>query len=127
MKKALKIRNLRWFFIGFGTAFVLLSFLVSFYTLKVIVPSQINSAASFAETACYSNTCYEMSNITADEYYEIQKFCRDKTEEALVLAIKPEGEVFLTLVTRNFNWILITGISFLIAGFIVFRMEKRPV
>ena len=122
----MKKRDLGWFLIGFGAAFILLNILVSFYTLRVIIPSQISAAAGCAETACYSAYCYDRLNITTSEYLEIQNSCRDKTQEALVMAVKSEGEMFMTLIFQNFNWILLLGIAFLVVGFVVFR-KKKPV
>lgn len=125
----MKKRELMWFLAGFGLAFVMLAFLVSFYTLNVIVPSQLNAAAGFAETACYSVSCYEMSNITTAQYEEIQESCKEQTQEALAMTFNSEQDIFFMLLTQNFSWVLLLGFAFLIAayiiGYIILRTEKR--
>jgi hypothetical protein len=117
--KIMKKRDLMWLFTGLGLAFIILTFLVSFYTLKVIFPNQIRTAAAFAETACYSISCYERSNITTAEYQQIQESCKQQTEEALALSFDSEQDIFFMLVTQNFSWILLIGIAFLIVAYII--------
>jgi bacteriorhodopsin len=125
MKKASRKRDIRWFLFGFGTAFVIAALLVSFYTLRVIVPDQLNMAASFAETTCFSAACYQMLNISVVEYQQIQSSCRLDAEQALAMVLGPDSEIFFNLLTQNYNWVLILGAAFLIAGFIVLILERR--
>jgi len=118
----MKKRDLGWFFIGFGVAFILLTFLVSFYFLNVFLPQQETTISALLETQCYSISCYDRCNITENEYREIQDSCEAKTAYALEIA-KSQMNFFI-LIFQNYGWILVIGVIFLIIGLIIFRAKK---